>query len=137
MRKFAMAGALALGVTAAAAVAAQAPAESPMYGVWLNHAGNVKVETKPCGQFLCGTVVWASPQALKEAKAAGTDNLVGMQLLKSYRPTPKGEWEGKVFVPDLKRTFYSRLYRLSDDKIRISGCILGGLICKYQTWTRQ
>ena len=57
--------------------------------------------------------------------------------MRQYHPTNGGEWEGSVFVPDLKRTFYSRLYRLSDKQIRISGCILGGLICKYQTWTRQ
>jgi uncharacterized protein (DUF2147 family) len=137
MRKFATTLALALAVVGTVAAAAQAPAESPMYGVWLNHKGNVKVETKPCGQYMCGTVVWASPDALKEARDSGTDNLVGLQLMRQYHPTTKGEWEGSVFVPDLKRTFYSRLYRLSDDKIRISGCILGGLLCKYQTWTRQ
>jgi uncharacterized protein (DUF2147 family) len=136
MRKL-VSATLALVAIGTVAAAAQAPAESPMYGVWLNHAGNVKVETRPCGQFMCGTVVWASAQAQKEARDKGTDNLVGMQLMRQYRPTTKGEWEGSVFVPDLGRTFYSRLYRLSDDKIRISGCILGGLICKYQTWTRQ
>ena len=137
MRKIAMSLALALMAVGSAVAAAQAPAQSPMYGVWLNHKGNVKVETKPCGQYMCGTVVWASADALKEARDSGTDNLVGLQLMRQYHPSANGEWEGSVFVPDLKRTFYSRLYRLSDDKIRISGCVLGGLICKYQTWTRQ
>ena len=136
MRKIFITG-LAMVLAWAGAAAAAQPAGAPsIYGVWLNHAGNVKVETKPCGQQLCGTIVWASPEALQKARAAGTDQLVGLQLLSGYRQKPNGEWEGKVFVPDLQRTFASRIYRLSADKIRISGCLLG-VICKYQTWTRQ
>jgi len=126
---------LAAGLAAMAAAGAARAQEPSIYGVWINHAKNVKVETKACGQLLCGTIVWASPQALQAAREAGTDSLVGLQLLTGYHQSGN-EWEGRVFVPDLKRTFYSRIYRVASDKIRISGCILGGLICKYQTWTR-
>jgi uncharacterized protein (DUF2147 family) len=41
-----------------------------------------------------------------------------------------------VFVPDMKRKFYSRIEQQGPDKLKISGCILGGLLCKSQYWTR-
>jgi uncharacterized protein (DUF2147 family) len=34
------------------------------------------------------------------------------------------------------RTFYSTITRLNPQALKISGCILGGLICKAQVWHR-
>ena len=136
MRAFGSALAIALAAASSAAAAAQPPPEASVYGVWIGKHKNVKVQTKPCGKALCGSVVWATPDALQEARNSGTDNLIGLQLFSGYHRTSDGDWEGKVFVPDLKRTFYSRIKQVGPDQLRISGCILGGLICKYQTWTR-
>ena len=136
MRLLTIGLAIALAAAAGGAAAAQPLPDGSVYGVWWNHHQNVKVETKPCGQHLCGSVVWATPEAVKEARDAGTDPLVGRQLLSGYSRTPSGVWEGQVFVPDLKRTFFSRLQQVGPNELRIGGCILGGLICKYKAWTR-
>ena len=126
-----LAGLMAL---AASAAVAQAPAEP--YGVWINHHQTVKVETRSCGDLLCGSVVWATPEAREVAKEYGTDPLIGTQLLSGYRHTRDGTWQGQVFVPDLRRHFFSRIEQVGPDKLKISGCIMGGLLCKSQTWTR-
>lgn len=124
------------GAAGAVGAAAQQPSERPIYGVWLDHHKAVKVETESCGSSLCGKIVWATPQAREEAKEAGTDSLIGLEVLSDYHQTSAGTWEGRVFVPDMKRKFYSRIEQQGPDKLKISGCILGGLLCKSQYWTR-
>jgi uncharacterized protein (DUF2147 family) len=105
-------------------------------GRWINPRGTVKVETGNCGADLCGWVIWASPQALADAQDAGIKSLIGTELLRSYRGTARGRWQGEVFVPDMGRTFYSTITQIGADRLKISGCILGGLLCKTQIWQR-
>ena len=105
-------------------------------GTWINPRGTVKVETGNCGSNLCGWIVWAAPEAITDARESGVTRLVGTELLKNYRSTGPGRYQGQVFVPDMGRTFYSTIKQDSPDNMRISGCILGGLICKSQDWRR-
>jgi uncharacterized protein (DUF2147 family) len=113
-----------------------APAQASPLGLWQNPAKSVVVRTSMCGPTLCGTIVEASAQARADAHDAGIDELIGVSLLRSYRQTGPGAWEGHVFVPDMGHVFFSRIAELSPNQIRISGCILGGLLCKSQVWTR-
>lgn len=117
-----------------AAITASAP---PPVGDWVNPARTLTVRTEPCGQLLCGRIVAASPTALADASDAGIPSLIGTSLLQDYKPTGAGTWQGRVYVPDMGGTYFSRLTELSPNQIRISGCILGGLLCKSQVWTRQ
>jgi len=128
-----LAAAVGLGGVSARA----APPQTPMvYGVWLSPHKSVKVEAKSCGATLCGSIVWANAEAMSDAKDAGVDKLIGLQLLSGYKKKGPGQWQGHVYVPDMKRTFFSRIEQDGPDRIKISGCILGGLLCKSQTWTR-
>lgn len=111
------------------------PAASPI-GTWINPRGTVQVKTGPCGANLCGWVIWASPQALEDARSSGVDTLIGTELLRNYQPAGPREWHGQVYVPDMGETFYSRIVQLNSDSLKISGCILGGLICKSQIWRK-
>lgn len=112
-----------------------APSPSPRTA-WINPYNDVKVETGDCGGKLCGWVVWATPEAEAEAREAGTANLVGTQLLYDYHPTGPNAWEGHVFVPDMGRRFYSTITKPDENTLKISGCILGGFICRSQIWHR-
>ncbi|MDP5279496.1 DUF2147 domain-containing protein [Sphingomonas sp. DG1-23] len=126
---------VALAAVLAAPSAAAAPS-SPLQGLWLNPHGSVAVRTDPCGDKFCGRIVWASGAAQKDAKDSGVDALIGTELLENYRPDGEASWSGTVFVPDLGRHFSSRIDTLSPTRIEIRGCILGGLICKSQVWSR-
>lgn len=106
-------------------------------GTWINPRGTVKVTTGSCGDKLCGWVIWANPQAAADAREAGVDKLVGTELLRNYKPIGVGKWQGQVYVPDMGRTFYSTLSQIDHNQLKISGCILGGLICKSQIWQRS
>ncbi|MBN8845619.1 MAG: DUF2147 domain-containing protein [Sphingomonadales bacterium] len=131
--------ALMLATSAGMAVAATPPipaAASPI-GVWQNPKGTIRVRTRLCGQLLCGNIVWASAKAMADARDAGVTSLIGTELLSDYRHSGAGRWTGQVYVPDQGRHFYSTIEQKGPNDIRISGCILGGLLCKRQDWTRQ
>lgn len=106
-------------------------------GLWQNPKGTILVQTRHCGQLLCGNIIWAAPRAIADARDAGVTTLVGTELLSDYRASGAGRWTGRVYVPDQGRRFYSTIELRTPDSLRISGCILGGLICKRQDWTRK
>jgi hypothetical protein len=75
-------------------------------------------------------------EGLADAIDAGIPHLVGTTLLQDYRPKGPGHWAGRVYVPDMGRTFYSTIDQQGPDQLKISGCILGGLFCRSQLWHR-
>jgi uncharacterized protein (DUF2147 family) len=113
-----------------------AAAGDPVFGTWANPKRTIAVKTALCGSELCGAIVAATPRAQQDARDAGVAQLVGSELLRDYRRTGNGRWSGTVFIPDMGRSFSSRIVQLSPNVLRISGCVLGGLLCKSQDWTR-
>ena len=105
-------------------------------GVWENPQGTVRVRVMMCGTRLCGTVVSASASAISDAREAGVPELVGLGLLRDYRRIGPDRWAGWVFVPDLGRSFSSRIIQVNRDRLRITGCLVGALFCKSQIWKR-
>ena len=104
---------------------------------WRNPRNTVHISIRPCGggDKMCGVVIWATDKAKADAKRGGTDNLVGLSLFREFRRTGPGEYKGRVFVPDLNRTFSGQM-RIAGDSIIGKGCLIGGLFCKQQVWTR-
>ena len=117
-------------------IPAAATASSSVYGLWRNPRGTIEARIAPCGARLCGTVFRASPEAERDARDAGVQELVGVQLLRHYRQVAPGRWKGRVYVPDMGGTFGSRMVQLSPTQLKISGCMIGGSLCKSQLWTR-
>ncbi len=128
---------LAAGLIALLAFIPPALATAPVAGIWINPRGTVAVRAGPCRDRLCGWVNWASPQALADAREAGVTSLVGTELLQDYRPTGAGKWTGRVYVPDRGESYYSTIEQVDPNRLKISGCILHGLLCKSQLWRRM
>jgi len=57
-------------------------------------------------------------------------------LLQDYRRVGTGSWTGRVYVPDMGRSFSSRIRQTSAATLSISGCLVDGLLCKSQVWHR-
>ena len=134
MRKIFTAAAAAL--VAVSSFAATADAQTQPTGVWRNPRNTVHVRIQPCGPAMCGTVVWASPSAQRRAREAGTPNLIGAQLFRQLHRAEGGSWAGRVFVPDLRRTVSGTLRVRGPNTVVASGCLLGRMLCRSQTWTR-
>ncbi|ODU23003.1 MAG: hypothetical protein ABS87_00040 [Sphingomonas sp. SCN 67-18] len=130
---------LAVRAAAMLAIGLSAPAmaaEDPYLGVWSNPKGTVHVRSHHCGASMCGTVVWASDKAKSDAARGDTKELVGLQLFRDFRKDKAGNWRGKVFVPDINKTFSGSIKVVNVNTLTGSGCLVGRVGCKSQTWTR-
>jgi uncharacterized protein (DUF2147 family) len=116
--------------------AGTADAQTQPTGVWRNPRNSVHVRIQPCGRNICGTVVWASARAQQKARDAGTPNLIGAQLFRQFQAERGSSWGGRVFVPDLARTVSGTLQVRGPNAVVASGCLLGRMMCRSQTWTR-
>jgi len=115
---------------------ADAPKENPLaWGVWRNPKNSVHLEIKPCGGSACGYVVWANADAKADAMKGGTKQLVGTQLFRDLQPDKAGVLRGRVFVPDLNMTFSGKAVP-DGQTLKATGCLLGRVLCKSQTWVR-
>lgn len=135
MKRVAAIAAATLIAVSSLATAAQAAVAQPS-GIWRNPKNSVHIKVQPCGKNVCGTVVWANARAKEKARKAGTPALVGRQLFEELRPTGQGAWNGRVFVPDLGRSFSGSIRAAGPNNIVASGCLLGRIFCKSQIWTR-
>ena len=123
-----------LSLFVAAAAAAQPRAAAPVEGYWKNPIGSAIIQIAPCGDLLCGKVVWASARGQREV-AQHTSNVVGMTVLTGVRYT-RGHWSGSLYIPDDNIHVSAKLQLLPDRKMKLTGCGLMGLICRTQVWSR-
>lgn len=126
---------IAIGV-ALIALPAQALAKAPLEGQWKNPKGSVVVRVAPCGNAYCGIVIDASAKAKATSKKGGTPSLIGTRILSDVRAQRDGSYRGRAFDP--KRNIHAAAtIRLQGGSILvIRGCVLSGMICKEQRWTR-
>lgn len=124
------------GLFAFVAFAGSAAQAASLEGVWRNRNGTVDVRVAPCGSRLCGTVIAAHGDAVTDARAGGVDRLVGTRVLKDFAHNADGSWHGSAFVPELKHYLASRIRFADPNVVEVTGCALGGLICKTKVWRR-
>jgi uncharacterized protein (DUF2147 family) len=117
-----------------ALTAAQAPPRAPIEGYWKNPIGSAIIAIAPCGNLLCGKVVWASARGQREA-VKGAPHVVGTMVLTDLKQ--KGNrWTGILFIPDDNIHVSARLQLLGNRDLKLTGCALAGLFCRSQIWTR-
>jgi uncharacterized protein (DUF2147 family) len=127
-----LAGALLLGAT----VAAQA---GPLDGTWASESGKTKIKMAPCGSKYCGTIVWVQGPETKDVKnpdeAKRGRNLVGLQMVYDMVPDGGG-FKGSLYNYDDGKTYTGKLEAQGADKLKLSGCVFGGLVCRSTAWSR-
>lgn len=114
--------------------AAQGPSRAPIEGLWKNPIGSAIIAIAPCGDALCGKVVWASARGKREA-SKGASNVVGTDVLTGLRPKD-GHWAGSLFIPDDNIHVAARLQLAGSRQLKLTGCAFAGLFCRTQIWTR-
>jgi len=123
-------------VIAAAAVPVAASAQAALEGHWKNPKGSVVVRVAACGDAYCGTVVQASDKAKATSRKGGTPNLVGTRILSGMKPTGDGSFKGQAFDPKRNIRAPATIRLLGGSTLVIRGCLISGIICKEQRWTR-
>ncbi len=122
-------------VALAAVLAATTAGAEGVFGVWQTQATDdgryLQVETKPCADDsskVCGAIVGAFGGARADS--------VGKPMIWDMVPDGPNTWDdGRIWKPDEDK-IYDAGMKLQGDVLKVSGCILGGLICKSQKWPR-
>jgi uncharacterized protein (DUF2147 family) len=117
-------------------------------GTWLTEEGKATVRVTDCGGALCGTII-----ALKEPNDPATGKpkvdknnvdaskrsrpIVGVQLVTGLKPAGANKWTGQIYNPEDGKTYNANVTLQNANAITVQGCILGGVICKTNAWTRS
>lgn len=110
-------------------------------GVWLRASGSSKIRIDSCGKALCGTVVWEkSPRKdiYNPDPARRDDPITGRRILLGMAPTGTADqWKGEVYNAEDGKTYTGFVTIQADGQLKLQGCVLGGLICKSDVWSRS
>lgn len=98
------------------------------YGVWTRPSTGAQVEFYNCGGKLCGKIVGQKDPAKK--------HLIGKVIMTGASKSGDNTWKGDLLNTDDNQT-YSGVVTLEGPKaLNLKGCVLGGIVCKGETWTR-
>ena len=137
----------ALGLAIAClALTCSAWAATPV-GLWYAEGGAAQVAIEPCGETLCGRVVWLrSPLDEDGCELRDRNNpepglrnrpVVGLEVLRGLSPRSDGTWSnGRIYDPGSGNT-YTCVARLeSENRLRLRGYLGIPLIGRTTTWIR-
>jgi uncharacterized protein (DUF2147 family) len=141
-----MLGLAAIGVSGLSVIRPALAAEPT--GTWYTANGDSQVRVVKCGGALCGAIVWLKEPIDPATGRPKTDKnnpdprlqarpLLGVQIVLGMRPggTPN-EWSGNVYNASDGRTYSGSFTLVGANRAELKGCVLGGLFCKSQVWTR-
>ena len=121
-----------LGVLAALALGGAAWAD-PVLGTWkteVDDGSYAHIEMDMCGEAVCGVIARTF-----DAEGEYRSENIGKTLVIDMEPQGGGEYKGKVWRPSNDKIYIGRM-ELDGHALYLDGCVLGGLICKTQTWSR-
>ena len=116
-------------------------------GVWLHANERIKIKIVPCGDRLCGNIVWfkwpndAQGLPLVDLKNANpalrTRPLLGLPVLYGLRRTGKNLWEdGYVYNPDDGENYRANMTIQTDGSLRIRAYVLISWVGHTLIWSR-
>ena len=115
-------------------------------GTWMTERHDARIRIAPCGSTLCGAIVWlAQPDDLAGHPTTDVNNpdeakraraLIGLTILTGLTKTGE-EWRGRIYNSDDGKDYEVRITLLDERHAQIKGCVLSGLFCGGETWTRQ
>jgi uncharacterized protein (DUF2147 family) len=108
-------------------------------GEWLVADGNARIRIEKCGERYWGVVSWErkpgidtnNPDPAKRGRPT-----LGMPVLLGMAPADANRWNGQVYNSENGKTYTAHISLSGPDTLNIEGCILGGLLCGSQNWSR-
>jgi uncharacterized protein (DUF2147 family) len=116
-------------------------------GIWHTEGRRAQVLIDKCAEDVCGTIVGlkdpidpatGKPQTDTENEDAAKRNrpVIGLQVLIGMKPSGTNKWSGRLYSPEEGKTVSGSLALKDANTLSIEGCLLGGLLCRTETWTR-
>jgi uncharacterized protein (DUF2147 family) len=115
-------------------------------GEWLVENGSGQVHIENCGGALWGAVSWEDKPGRDtnnpDPSLRGRPTL-GIPILIAMRPATverwgrsEQRWEGHIYNVENGKLYEGSIRLSAPNTLRIEGCVLGGLFCGGQDWTR-
>ena len=135
---------LALGSAAFAAVGSNNGA----LGTWATEGGKSHVEIAPCGEKLCGRIIWLKEpmddDGMPKHDANNPDTqlqtrpIIGLPLLANFiAGTEANVWDdGTIYNPEDGETYSCTMTLLDNATLKVRGYVGLPLFGKTQVWTR-
>ena len=127
MKKLILAAIAGLGLAGAAFAA------DPAVGTWQTQVDDGKyahIKMAPCGAAVCGVIA----RSFDSSGEIQSKN-IGKKLVIDMKPAGDGSYAGKVWRPSNGKIYIGKM-SVSGKKLKLSGCVAGGLICSKQTWSK-
>jgi uncharacterized protein (DUF2147 family) len=142
----------AVGLTIAAlfsglTAASHAAAPLGVQGVWIDAKGEGAVEIAPCGEKLCGKIVWVKDPNDKNGKplvdlfnpepAKKKRPICGLPIIGGLIRQPDGSWDtGWIYDPNDGKSYDLEVTAKSADRIQIKGYMGMKFLNETFIWTR-
>lgn len=126
MKKTLLAALAAIGLAGAAAA-------DPAHGIWqteVDDGAYAHITISACGNAVCGVI----SRTFNSDGEYQSEN-IGRQIVIDMVPQGGGEYEGSVWRPSNDKIYIGKM-EVNGDRIRLRGCVAGGLICASQNWAR-
>jgi uncharacterized protein (DUF2147 family) len=113
-------------------------------GEWVVADQTARIRIAPCSDgsdgTRCGTLVWTKTPAGVDSNnpdpAKRNQPLLGIELIKGVKLKGQSGWQGSVYNAKNGKTYDVALVPKTPTTLEIEGCVLGGLLCGGETWTR-
>ncbi|MEP0964938.1 MAG: DUF2147 domain-containing protein [Roseobacter sp.] len=105
----------------------------PLEGLWQtepDEGAYAHVLIAPCGPNFCGTI----ERTFNDGTEYQSPNK-GKTLVIDMAAQGGGKYRGKVWRPSNDKIYIGKI-ALNGEKMKLSGCVAGGLLCSKQNWSR-
>lgn len=116
-------------------------------GVWQDDSDRIQVQIAPCGEFLCGTLLWFKwpndDQGLPVVDLQNNDPglrgrpLLGLVILRGLHRTGERTWEdGRIYNPEDGGDYHANMSINDDGSLRVRAYGLLPIFGKTRNWSR-
>jgi len=137
-----------------AATSSHASGQSDVIGNWSTVGNSSHVEIYPCGEKLCGKVVWLKNPNYMHAEdgPVGTMKvdrknpdptlrnrpILGLQVIEGLTADYEGSWEkGKCYDPETGKTYKCKMHLASPERLEMRGYVGIPLFGRTYVLTRE
>ena len=102
-------------------------------GDWRTEDGSAIIRVDNCRGALWGVVAWEKEPGRDSRSGRPT---LGSPVLINMRPSSQARWDGQIYNARTARPTTPMSRMVGDNTLRVEGCVLGGVFCGGQRWTR-
>lgn len=123
-----------------------AQAAPDVSGLWLNGDGDAAIQVQPCGEALCGTLVWlreptdASGKPLRDINNPDTTKrsvpLCGLPIFGGTKPAGTSWEQGWIYDPEEGRRYSLSLEAGEGDTLAVTGFVGLKALGRTEVWHR-